>query len=190
VLKTKADDSSSRVMSPKVWFVVCIFACALPAGWAHGAVSGAKQTARPASASAPAAPIQPYFVSLKGDKVFMRDSPREDSPVKWIYHRKGLPVEVLASYEVWRRVQDLDGEIGWIHQALLSRERTAVVTGKDDAPIRKGYSADAAQVAAAKPGAIGRLIACKADACEVKFNGLTGWLERSRLWGVHDGENF
>ena len=179
-------------MSPKAWFVVCGFACAL-FGFAQAAPSaqGAQPT-RAASASppAPAAAVQPYFVSLKGDKVFMRDSPRDDSPVKWIYRRKGLPVEVLSSFEVWRRVRDMDGEIGWIHQALLSRERTAVVIGDGDASIRKGNNADAALIAQAKPGAVGRLIACKADVCEVRFDSVTGWLERTRLWGMHAGENF
>jgi len=168
---------------------VCGFVCLLSFSIAHDALSA---TAQQASASPPAAsaPAQPYFASLKGDKVFMREGPSDNHQVKWIYHRKGLPVEVLASFEVWRRVKDMDGEIGWIHQALLSRERTAVVVGTEDAVIRKGNAPDAAAVGQAKPGAIGRLIACKADACEVKFDIVTGWLERTRLWGVHGGENF
>ncbi len=175
-------------MSPKAWFVVCGFACALSLSPARDAVSA---PAQPASAGAPAAslPAQPYFASLKGDKVFMREGPSDDHRVKWVYHRKGLPVEVLASFEVWRRVRDMDGEIGWIHQALLSRERMAVIVGGDDAAIRKATNADAAVIAQGKPGAIGRLVACKADACEVKVDGVNGWLERTRLWGGHDGEN-
>ena len=169
--------------------VVYGFACVLSFSMVHDAFSA---TTQQASASPPvaSAPAQPYFASLKGDKVFMREGPSDNHQVKWIYHRKGLPVEVLASFEVWRRVKDMDGEIGWVHQALLSRERTAVVVGTGDAEIRKGNALDAAVVGQAKPGAIGRLVACKGDACEVKFEGVTGWLERTRLWGMHDGENF
>ncbi|HYM19305.1 MAG TPA: SH3 domain-containing protein [Micropepsaceae bacterium] len=170
-------------------FVVCGFACVLSLGMGHDVLSA---TAQQASASPPASstPAQPYFASLKGDKVFMREGPSDNHQVKWIYHRKGLPVEVLASFEVWRRVKDMDGVIGWIHQALLSRERTALVVGAGDAAIRKGNASDTAVVGQARPGAIGRLVACKGDACEVKFDGVTGWVERSRLWGVHGGENF
>jgi SH3-like domain-containing protein len=175
-------------MRPKVWFAVCGFVCALSFGSAPHAIAATKTAS--ASAPAPAASTQPYFVSLKTDKVFMREGPSDNNRVKWVYHRKGLPMEVLANFEVWRRVKDMDGEIGWIHQALLSRERTTVVTGGGDAPVKKGYAADAAVIAQARPGAVGRLIACKADTCQVKFDTLTGWLERSRLWGVHDGENF
>jgi SH3-like domain-containing protein len=172
---------ASRVMSLKVWFAVCGFACALSFGPARDAVSATQEAN---------APSQPYFVSLKSDKVFMREGPSDNHRVKWVYHRKGLPVEVVASFEVWRRVKDMDGEIGWIHTALLSRERTAVVVGSAEAPIRKATGAEAEVVAEAKPGAVGRLVTCKADSCEVKFDAVTGWLERTRLWGVHDGENF
>ena len=54
-----------------------------------------------------AADTQPYFLSIKNEKTFMREGPGENHRIKWIYHRKGLPVEVIASFEVWRRVRDL-----------------------------------------------------------------------------------
>ncbi len=48
-----------------------------------------------------------------------------------------FPVEVLAKYDVWRRVRDADGEIGWVHVAMLSSARTALVVGPDNAPMRE-----------------------------------------------------
>ena len=132
----------------------------------------------------------PYFASMKGETTNMREGPATDSRVKWVYHRKGLPVEVIASFEVWRRVRDMDGEIGWIHTALLSRERMAVVKGKAEVQVRGRADAKSAVLAEAKPGAVGRLEHCEAAACEVKFDGATGWVDRSRLWGVHGGEQF
>jgi SH3-like domain-containing protein len=141
--------------------------------------------------AAQAAPdAEPYFASLKSDKVFMREGPSDDSKVKWVYHRKGLPVEVLAHFDVWRRVRDMDGEIGWIHTALIAHDRTAVVIGAGNAMARAREAAGSAIVATVKPGAIGKLVACGAAACEVKFAAVTGWLDRARLWGVHDGEKF
>jgi SH3-like domain-containing protein len=137
-----------------------------------------------------AADTQPYFLSIKNEKTFMREGPGENHRIKWIYHRKGLPVEVIASFEVWRRVRDADGEIGWIHVALLSRERMAVVTGAGETAVYGRADAKADVVAEAKPGAVGRLMRCGARSCEVKFDGAEGWVERTRLWGVHDGEQF
>jgi SH3-like domain-containing protein len=142
--------------------------------------------------AAPAPPTEatPYFVSLKSGEVFMREGPSEQNRIKWVYHRKGLPMEVLASFEVWRRVRDMDGEIGWVHVALLSRERTAMVAQGTDVSVRSRDSGESDVVAAAKAGAIGQLIRCSAGACEVKFDGAEGWVERNRLWGVRDGQDY
>ena len=131
-----------------------------------------------------------YFASIKSAKIFMRAGPGEQYDVKWVYHRKGLPVEVLGSFDAWRRVRDMDGETGWIHTALLSRERTAVITGQSPAPVLSDAEANSRVVAEAKPGAVGRLRHCDALTCEVKFDGAEGWVSRSRLWGLRDGERF
>src|SRR4029077_1903829 len=107
-----------------------------------------------------AADTQPYFLSIKNEKTFMREGPGENHRIKWVYHRKGLPVEVIATFEVWRRVRDMDGEIGWIHVALLSRERMAVVRGEGQAPLHDRADAKSDVRAEAKPGAVGRLEHC------------------------------
>jgi SH3-like domain-containing protein len=132
----------------------------------------------------------PYFASIKSDKIYMRLGPGDEYPIKWVYHRKGLPVEILATYDAWRRVRDMDGETGWIHTALLSRERTAVVTGEKLAAIQRSEDSTSRVVAEAKPGTVGRLRHCDRIACEMKFDGAQGWVPRSRLWGLKDGEKF
>jgi len=133
---------------------------------------------------------RPYFVSIKDGEANMREGPSDKNRIKWVYRRKGLPLEVLASYDVWRRVRDMDGEIGWIHMALLSRERMAVVKGAADAAVHRREDAKSEMVAEARPGAMGRLLGCGPVSCEVRFDGVSGWIERTRLWGVHDGEQF
>lgn len=143
-----------------------------------------------AAASAAEDAKTPYFLSLKNETTNMREGPSENNRIKWVYHRKGLPVEVIASYDVWRRVRDMDGEVGWIHTALLSRERTVVIHGKADAPVRVGADTKADVVAEAKPGAIGQVRHCGVFVCQVKFAGAEGWVDRNRLWGINDGEQF
>jgi hypothetical protein len=69
----------------------------------------------------------PRFVSLKAEKVNVRRGPSSDHPVAWVFQRKGLPVEIVAEFENWRRVRDSDGEEGWILQNMLSGKRTAVI---------------------------------------------------------------
>lgn len=143
-----------------------------------------------ASGPVNAADTAPFFASIKSDKIYMRVGPGEDYAIKWVYHRKGLPVEVMGSYDAWRRVKDMDGETGWIHTALLSRERTAVIIGDSLATVTRSDAAGSEAVAKAKPGSVGMLRHCDAHACEVKFDGVEGWVPKARLWGVSDGEAF
>ena len=39
-----------------------------------------------------------------------------------------MPVEVIDEFEVWRKVKDYQGDIGWIHLSQLSRKRTLLTT--------------------------------------------------------------
>ena len=133
---------------------------------------------------------QPYFVSIKVDEAYMREGPSDMHRVKWIYRRKGLPLEVIASFDVWRRVRDMDGEVGWMHTALLTRDRTAVVTAGPAVEVYARDDTTSQVVAQAQAGAIGRLLECSMLACEVEFPGAEGWIARSRLWGIHGGEDY
>src|ERR1044072_3620785 len=74
----------------------------------------------------------PRFVSLKADKINVRRGPSSEHQVAWVYQRKGLPVEITAEFENWRRIRDSDGEEGWVYQSMLSGKRMALV-----APWRK-----------------------------------------------------
>src|SRR5262245_3374626 len=72
----------------------------------------------------------PRFVSLKTDKVNVRGGPTKDHDVTWVYNRAGLPVEITAEFENWRRIRDWEGAEGWVYHSLLSGRRTATVAPK------------------------------------------------------------
>ncbi|QDH13951.1 hypothetical protein E3E12_06885 [Formicincola oecophyllae] len=71
----------------------------------------------------------PRFASLRADRVFLRRGPGERYPVDWVFHRRGLPVEIEREFGVWRLVEDPEGTKGWVHQVTLRGVRTAIVTG-------------------------------------------------------------
>ena len=48
----------------------------------------------------------PRFVSLRSAEVNMRAGPSVRYPVEWVYRRAGLPVEVIAEFDTWRKVRD------------------------------------------------------------------------------------
>jgi len=110
-----------------------------------------------------------------------------------MYMKAGLPMEIIQEFDTWRRVRDADGSEGWINQSLLSGRRTAIV-----APWQRGKGGrinllddpdkDASVVAIVEPGVMGSIKSCDGQWCEMTFDGHTGWLPQSVVWGAYPGE--
>lgn len=129
----------------------------------------------------------PRFVTLRADKVNVRTGPGARYPVEWVFERKGMPVEIVAEFDTWRKVRDIQGTEGWVHQNLLSSRRGVIITGVVRT-LRREPRDDAAAVARAEAEVIGQLLECKAEWCRVEVRGLRGWLKRSEFWGVYSNE--
>ena len=150
----------------------------------------AVRAAEPAAAGASGLPL-PRFVSLKSDRVHMRRGPGRDHAVAWIFTRGGLPVEVVAEFDTWRRIRDSDGDEGWVFHSLLSGKRTAIV-----APWSKAASLDlyakpdkaSGVVARLEPKVLARAEKCDGSWCRVSGQGFSGWLPQENLWGVYPKE--
>ena len=129
------------------------------------------------------------YVSQRSDKAYLREGPTYAHKVLWIYRHRGYPFAVIAQFDVWRRVQAVDGTVGWMSAAMLSDQRTILVTGKGRAKITA--AADGGKlVGLADPGAIAGLSACARDACRIRSEGIDGWIAKSRIWGVEANEVF
>lgn len=131
----------------------------------------------------------PRFVSLKSDKVYMRTGPGLRYPIKWVYTRENMPVEITQEFEEWRKVKDVDGEEGWINQAMLSGERTALVRADEPVSMREGESESTRLVARLEPLVVARLKKCDPLYCRLDAGGYEGWVERKFLWGIYPNEN-
>ena len=127
----------------------------------------------------------PRWASFRTDEVNLRAGPGTRYPIEWVYRRVGLPVQIEREFEAWRLVTDQDGVKGWVHSATLQGRRGFAVKGKER-PLRKSAADDAPPVALLKPGVVGRLRACEANApwCEVQVADYRGWLKRDEIWGV------
>jgi SH3-like domain-containing protein len=160
------------------------------ASTAPGEVTASIDNAAPKSVGPSGLPI-PRFVSLKAEKVNVRRGPSSDHPVAWVFQRKGLPVEIVAEFENWRRVRDSDGAEGWILQNMLSGKRTATVAPwkqGQTVPLRDSPNAAAPLVAQVGAGVVGEVSNCTGEWCEVTAGGYDGWVEQTQLWGVYPGE--
>ena len=133
----------------------------------------------------------PRFVSLKADRINVRSGPSRDQDVQWVYTRAGMPVEVTAEYENWRRIRDWQGAEGWVYHSLLSGKRTAVVvpTLKTDlVPLYASPNTKSAVVARLQAGVLGKLDSCTGTWCEFSGKGFDGWIMQVRLWGAYPNE--
>ena len=155
---------------------------AMQAGAAHGAGE--------AAGSVSGLPV-PRFVSLKSDRVNVRSGPNKDQDVRWVYTRAGMPVEVTAEFENWRRIRDWEGAEGWVYHSLLSGKRTAVVvpTLKDDlVPLYESSQVESGVVARLQSGVLGQLKSCNGLWCEFSGKNFSGWIRQDRLWGAYPNE--
>ena len=133
----------------------------------------------------------PRYVSLKSDHVNVRAGPTKDNDVAWVYTRSGLPVEITAEFENWRRVRDSEGAEGWVYHSLLSGRRTAVITMKtkdEFAVLHESADQNSAVAARLQAGVVAQVRKCTAGWCRVTGNGFDGWIEQQRLWGVYADE--
>ena len=129
----------------------------------------------------------PRFVSLKASEGNARRGPSLSHRVDWVFVRRDMPLRVTGEYGHWRRVEDRDGQGGWIHYSLLSGVRTVIV--EDDMLPLLVRPDPAARVAAkVEAGVIARLDECEPDWCAIRAGSAKGWAPKSALWGVAPDE--
>src|SRR5438270_10011482 len=124
-------------------------------------------SAKDAAVASSGLPV-PRYVSLKSDHVNVRAGPTKDNEVAWVYTRSGLPVEITAEFENWRRVRDSEGAEGWVYHSLLSGRRTAVITMKtkeDLAPLYDGADSADAVTARLQAGVVVQVRKCTSSWC-------------------------
>ena len=67
-----------------------------------------------------------YYVSLKYNKVHVRYGPSSNSPIKYIYKKKYLPLKVIDKKEHFRKIIDLKKNSGWIHKSQLIKSKSLI----------------------------------------------------------------
>lgn len=131
----------------------------------------------------------PRFAALHTDEINLRTGPGTRYPIEWIYVREGLPLEITAEFEIWRRVRDWEGSEGWLHKSALTGKRTLIVTG-GTRTVYEDTDETSAPKARVEQGAIGSLLGCEASWCQVKFGDINGYMPKTSFWGVYNNETF
>ncbi len=133
----------------------------------------------------------PRFVSIKSDRVNVRNGPTKDHDVAWVFTRAGLPVEITAEFENWRRVRDGEGAEGWVYHSLLTGKRTAIVNPKprdELVPLCARPEDPCLMQARLQAGVLAAIRSCTGSWCRISGTDFDGWVAQERLWGVYPNE--
>lgn len=144
----------------------------------------------------------PRFVTTRSEPINVRVGPGTKYEIAWTYLKAGVPVEIVQEFDTWRKIRDVDGEEGWVHQNLLAGTRAGYVTpvmANQQIPLRADRSDTAATSAMLGPGLRVSIQECDGDWCRVSASDgaqsgraatYTGFVRQEELWGVYPDEAF
>ena len=122
------------------------------------------------------------FLSLKKNKVNVRYGPSLESPIKFIYKKRNLPIKQIDKKENWRRVIDLKNNSGWIHWSQLKPINSIIPL--EDKILFKKPSNFSKPLAKIQRGRVLVLKKCKEGWCKIKLDKFNGWIKTDNVWGL------
>ena len=123
-----------------------------------------------------------YYLTLRSDKVNLRQGPSLEHPIKLIYEKKFLPVLVIDKSYNFRKIIDHENNSGWIHISQLSKKKAAL-NNENKSIIFKKPSEYSEPLALLEKGRLCLIKKCKDDWCKIKTGKYTGWIEKKKLKG-------
>ena len=124
-----------------------------------------------------------FFLTLRNDKVNLRQGPSFDYPVKIFYKKRFLPVLVQDTSDNFRKIRDHENNTGWIHISQLSKKKAAIVID-DELILFNSSTIYSYPIAILKKGRLVKIKKCKNEWCKVVAGDYKGWLKKESLWGL------
>jgi len=127
--------------------------------------------------------VDEYFLTLRNDKVNLRQGPSFEYPIKLFYKKKFLPVLVQDKFENFRKVRDHENNSGWIHISQLSKKKAAIVI-EDELIMFSNSTIYSNPIVLLKKGKLVKIKKCNENWCKVVAGNFKGWLKKESLWGL------
>jgi len=131
----------------------------------------------------------PRYVSLKFNEVNARVGPGKRYPIRTVYKRTHLPVQIVEEFAHWRKIKDFEGATSWVQKTQLAGERTVIIMDKPQNLYRKPEVTSAPIVRAA-PLVIVPVLQCHPDWCQLEIANTKAWIRKADIWGVSREEVF
>ena len=123
-----------------------------------------------------------YFLTLKNEKVNLRQGPSFDYPIKILYKKKFLPVLVQDESGNFKKIRDHENNSGWIHRSQLSTKKAAISIEAKLIVFKNPTIFSKPQVIL-EQGRLCLILKCQVEWCKVKVEKYKGWVKKKSLWG-------
>jgi len=121
------------------------------------------------------------FLMLKNNKVNVRYGPSLEYPIKYIYKKINLPIQIIDKKENFRRIIDHKQNSGWIHWTQLTKSKSLITTSSKilfKKPTK--YSKPLAKI---EKGRLLIVKKCEKNWCNIETEKFSGWIEKNNIWG-------
>jgi len=124
-----------------------------------------------------------YFLTLRYDKVNLRQGPSKEYPIKIFYKKKYLPVLVQDQSDNFRKIRDHENNSGWIHVSQLSKKKSAIVI-EDELIMFRRPTIYSEPLVVLQKGRLTKIIKCNEEWCKASSSKYKGWIKKEGLWGL------
>lgn len=132
----------------------------------------------------------PRMASIRSNNINGRTGPGARYPIEWIYAQRNAPLEIVAEFELWRKVKDWENSESWVHTAMLSPKRTVKVITPGENNIYAKSDYDSKILAKVEDGVVGDVKKCESSSnfCLIKFSSIEGYIAKTNLFGIYKNE--
>jgi SH3-like domain-containing protein len=141
----------------------------------------------------------PRWVSTRSNPINVRVGPGTRYEIAWNFIVSGIPVEVVQEFDTWRKIRDVEGDEGWVHQSLLTGTRVGYATpliANGEVAMHASADENAGVRARLAPNVKVTISECDGSWCQVQAGqpgerqNFSGWVRQEELWGVYPDEVF
>ena len=140
----------------------------------------------------------PRYVSLKSNTVKLRVGPGKKYQTSYLYQCINNPVKIIAEFDNWRKIEDINNTQGWIHQSLISGSKYVIINNntilikkglinkltKNQSLIFQASDEKSSPILKVEYGVLARLIKCKKHWCKIAIQNYSGWIRKINIWGI------
>tara|TARA_A100001011_G_scaffold400724_1_gene517984 strand:- start:5336 stop:5776 length:441 start_codon:yes stop_codon:yes gene_type:complete len=123
-----------------------------------------------------------YFLTLRNDKVNLRQGPSFEYPIKLFYKKKYLPVLVQDKSNNFIKIRDHENNTGWIHISQLSKKKSGINID-ENLIVFQNPTLYSKPLVILQKGRLCIIKRCKNIWCKIKTGDVNGWVKKESLWG-------